>query len=323
MKGCIGIRQENAYEAEQRAPLAPDHVANLVREHGLRVIVEPSDKRCFSDAEYEQAGAELSADLSPCAGRLRGQGDPAGEHPRRPGLLRLLAHHGRPPLDDADARPDPGPRVHPDRLRAGADLARPPGHLLRPLRRLRRDDRRPVGARPAPRVGGRREPRSPRSGRPSSTRASQRRSRRSRRSAPGSGATDCRRPPRRWSSASRARATWRGARCGSCSTAADGQAPARGARRLLPRRADSRTASVYSVQFRQRDLYEPIEPGREFDWSSLHRRPESYRNRFERFVPFLSVLVNGIHWDTGYPASGDQELPALALREPIRDRACG
>jgi alpha-aminoadipic semialdehyde synthase len=59
--------------------------------------------------------------------------------------------------------------------------------------------------------------------------------------------------------------------------------------------------TLYTVHFRQRDLFEPRDRDLEFDWSRLHRHPEDYVNRFEGFVPYLSMLVNGIYWETRFP----------------------
>ncbi len=44
-------------------PLTPSHVRKLVR-RGIRVIVQPSPMRIFTDMEYVQAGAELKEDIS-------------------------------------------------------------------------------------------------------------------------------------------------------------------------------------------------------------------------------------------------------------------
>ncbi len=62
----IGIRHEDKYSAERRAPLAPEHVKKLTRESGLQITIEHSAKRVFPDASYEEAGAGLSAGLSDC-----------------------------------------------------------------------------------------------------------------------------------------------------------------------------------------------------------------------------------------------------------------
>ncbi|MFW5741409.1 MAG: bifunctional lysine ketoglutarate reductase /saccharopine dehydrogenase family protein [Myxococcota bacterium] len=62
----IGIRREDKNHWERRAPLTPDHVAELVHEHRLEVIVQPSGRRAFPDRAYAAAGARLDKDLSAC-----------------------------------------------------------------------------------------------------------------------------------------------------------------------------------------------------------------------------------------------------------------
>lgn len=64
--GTIGIRREDKDHLEKRAPLTPQHVQNLVTEHGIRVVVQPGENRIFPEAAYRQAGAEVSDDLSAC-----------------------------------------------------------------------------------------------------------------------------------------------------------------------------------------------------------------------------------------------------------------
>jgi alanine dehydrogenase len=59
----IGIRREDKHEWEARVPVTPDGVRNLVAQ-GVRVVIQPSTIRVFSDKEYEVAGAELAEDLS-------------------------------------------------------------------------------------------------------------------------------------------------------------------------------------------------------------------------------------------------------------------
>ena len=55
---CIGIVREVKNKWERRAPLAPTNVARLVKD-GLRVLIQPSNRRCFNDNEYKKAGAEV------------------------------------------------------------------------------------------------------------------------------------------------------------------------------------------------------------------------------------------------------------------------
>ena len=57
----IGIRAEDKNRWERRAPLAPDHIAELRREHGISFIVEPTDKRIFPIESYQEAGASVGS----------------------------------------------------------------------------------------------------------------------------------------------------------------------------------------------------------------------------------------------------------------------
>jgi saccharopine dehydrogenase (NAD+, L-lysine-forming) len=66
MKLVIGIRREDKNQWERRVPLTPEHIALLIRDHGLEVIVQPSEIRVFPDSDYAKAGAKIQEDLSPC-----------------------------------------------------------------------------------------------------------------------------------------------------------------------------------------------------------------------------------------------------------------
>ena len=61
----IGIRKEDKNIWEKRVPLTPGHVGEL-RRAGIRVAVQPSDLRAFSDQDYRSAGADLQPDLGDC-----------------------------------------------------------------------------------------------------------------------------------------------------------------------------------------------------------------------------------------------------------------
>jgi len=65
MRGVIGIRKETKDPTERRAPLSPEHVKHL-QQQGIQVVVEPSENRIFTEEEYRQAGATISDDLSQC-----------------------------------------------------------------------------------------------------------------------------------------------------------------------------------------------------------------------------------------------------------------
>jgi alpha-aminoadipic semialdehyde synthase len=60
----LGIAREAYDKWERRAPLCPSHVEAL-KQHdtSLEVLVQPSPRRIFSDAEYEHAGAIVQDDL--------------------------------------------------------------------------------------------------------------------------------------------------------------------------------------------------------------------------------------------------------------------
>lgn len=61
----IGILRETYDDWERRTPLCPHHVEELLAGSSLsNVFVQPSSQRCFSNQDYEQAGAVISDDLS-------------------------------------------------------------------------------------------------------------------------------------------------------------------------------------------------------------------------------------------------------------------
>ena len=64
--GIVGILRESKNKWERRSPLSPADVRVLIADYGLRVLVQPSSRRIFADAEFEAAGAELVEDLAPC-----------------------------------------------------------------------------------------------------------------------------------------------------------------------------------------------------------------------------------------------------------------
>ena len=57
------IRREDASIWERRAPLAPLHVRQLVRK-GVKVIVQPSNRRAYPLQAYVQSGAVVQEDIS-------------------------------------------------------------------------------------------------------------------------------------------------------------------------------------------------------------------------------------------------------------------
>jgi alanine dehydrogenase len=66
MKKVIGIRYEDKYVMERRVPLVPQHLKGLIKGEGIEVFVETSAKRVFSDEEFEKVGVHVTDDLSSC-----------------------------------------------------------------------------------------------------------------------------------------------------------------------------------------------------------------------------------------------------------------
>lgn len=67
MSNFIGIRHEDKYKQERRAPLTPKHVARLVKHKKLDIIIQSSDRRVFTEEEYIEAGAKIARDLKKCS----------------------------------------------------------------------------------------------------------------------------------------------------------------------------------------------------------------------------------------------------------------
>lgn len=67
MSLSIGIRHEDKYLMELRAPLAPRHVKWLVEHQKIDVIVQTSPKRIYTDDEYKRVGAKISKELKDCS----------------------------------------------------------------------------------------------------------------------------------------------------------------------------------------------------------------------------------------------------------------
>ncbi len=55
----IGIRHEDKYLMERRSPLSPSHIQKIIQDTNIKVEVQRSAKRIFSEVEYEKAGAAI------------------------------------------------------------------------------------------------------------------------------------------------------------------------------------------------------------------------------------------------------------------------
>lgn len=62
----IGIIREGKVPPDARVPFTPLQCVEMIKEHDVKVVVQPSDKRCFKDEEYRNAGITLTEDLDDC-----------------------------------------------------------------------------------------------------------------------------------------------------------------------------------------------------------------------------------------------------------------
>ncbi|MDD2964035.1 MAG: bifunctional lysine ketoglutarate reductase /saccharopine dehydrogenase family protein [Bacteroidales bacterium] len=58
---------------------------------------------------------------------------------------------------------------------------------------------------------------------------------------------------------------------------------------------------LYKVVFRQHHLVKPNDPKRNFDLQHYYAHPDQYQSRFEEWLPYLTVLFNGMYWDERFP----------------------
>jgi len=65
LEGKIGIRREDMYAWERRVPLIPGDLRELAGQ-GFAFVVQSSEKRAFSDAEYREAGCAVDETLADC-----------------------------------------------------------------------------------------------------------------------------------------------------------------------------------------------------------------------------------------------------------------
>jgi saccharopine dehydrogenase (NAD+, L-lysine-forming) len=66
----------------------------------------------------------------------------------------------------------------------------------------------------------------------------------------------------------------------------------------LPKRTDV----VYKCVFKEQDMVCPINPKSSFDLQDYYDHGTAkYRSQFEKYIPYLSVLVNCIYWTQKYP----------------------
>ena len=67
MSAIIGIRREDKNKWERRVPLVPSDTSELQIKRGMRVLVQPSSVRVYTEDEYQSMGVEVREDLGPAS----------------------------------------------------------------------------------------------------------------------------------------------------------------------------------------------------------------------------------------------------------------
>ncbi len=58
---------------------------------------------------------------------------------------------------------------------------------------------------------------------------------------------------------------------------------------------------IYKVVFKESDLVVPRDLKAQFNLQEYYQAPEKYTSVFKNYLPYFTVLVNGIYWEEKYP----------------------
>ncbi len=58
---------------------------------------------------------------------------------------------------------------------------------------------------------------------------------------------------------------------------------------------------IYKVVFKETDMFEPNDKSQVFDLQDYFNNPGNYQSKFDQYIPYLNILVNGIYWDYNCP----------------------
>lgn len=299
MTNTIGIRREDKNKWERRVPLSPAQVEQLVRQHKIKFLVQPSPIRAFPDDEYARAGAIVQEDISAADVILAVKEIPIdlllpgktylffshtikGQPHNMPLLRRLLALNNQ--LIDYERIVD----EHNRRLiffgrHAGLagmiDTLHTLGQRLAweeintPFKDIQLTHQ--YGSLPAAQQAIRQVGR---------------------------------RIAEEGLPAQLAPLVVGVAGYGNVSRGAQEILDLLPTRQISPAellglsaRDDIERNVVYDVVFKEIDTVEPVAENHPFDLQEFFQHPERYRGTFEQYLPHLSVLVNCIYWDTPYP----------------------
>ena len=327
-KFIIGLRREDKNPWERRVPIIPEHVSGLVNEDGIEVLVQESALRAIKAEEYVSAGAKIVEDLSPCNTIFAVKEVPVklllkgktyiffshtikGQSYNMP-LLRRLMELGCQLIDYEKMTDENGKRLVFFGKYAG--LAGMIDTLWALGQRLKSE------------------------GRPDPFSTIKR----------ACAYTDL---------ATAGRALQKAGQKLAAGAMPEALAPlvigftgyghvSQGAQEILrgfpveeiapeeletlfKKPAAGLNDRIFKVVFREEHMAEPVAPGKDFELQDYYNNPEKYRSRFEKYIPYLTVLVNGIYWEARYPRLvtkdylkklyGGKSLPRLRV---IGDISC-
>ncbi len=64
---------------------------------------------------------------------------------------------------------------------------------------------------------------------------------------------------------------------------------------------EAKTDRVYLSVIEEADMVEPNDPAEAFDLQTYYTRPEGFHSVFERYLPHVTMVINGIFWTERYP----------------------
>ena len=290
----IGIRREDKSRWERRAPLVPAGVSELEARHGLRFVVQPSDIRVFTDQEYRSAGATISEDLRPADVILGVKEVPARlileqkvyvcfahvtkGQPYNMGMLRRLMDLGCSLVDYE--------KISDENKRRLIFFGRHAGYagMIDTLRCLGQRLLLTGMGTPLAEV------------RPAYEYADLAAAKDHLKELGKDLVRSCRGPHLIFGFSGYGNVSSGAQEVFSCLQPRDVSVAD------LPATAsDSSGTGPVKVVFREEDMVEPNDPDRRFDLAEYYEHPERYRGCFEKHLPYLDVLVNGIYWEPRYP----------------------
>jgi alpha-aminoadipic semialdehyde synthase len=87
-------------------------------------------------------------------------------------------------------------------------------------------------------------------------------------------------------------------------------------------------SKIYYVVFHEKHLVKPKELEDDFELKDYYENPEKYESQFEKYITYLTVIINAIYWEPKYPRFVTKEQmkklfnEGLSLLRVIGDISC-